>query len=95
MSNPEHHDAVPIVLFITAISMVLGAFAITIGLLINTRKETLINRQNGLVNQTYVRATNCFASTTPTKRTPNHVKDCYDKAEQATGQKVDRYGDGL
>lgn len=54
---------------------------------------TLGNRNIGKVNQTYNRATNCFAATSPAKRTPEHVKECYDKAELATGTKVDRYGD--
>jgi len=51
------------------------------------------NYQNGLINQTYNRATNCFAATTPTQRTAEYVKHCYDSAEAATGKQIDRYGD--
>lgn len=85
--------SVPTTLFISAVAMVLGAFAIVIMLLISNRHETLTNRANGLTNQAYARATNCFAATTPTKRTPEYVKECYDKAEAAAGVKIDRYGD--
>lgn len=90
----KYRDSVPVILFMTAISMVLGAFTITIFLLISNRNETLQNRQNGLVSQTYNRATNCFAATSPTKRTPTYVKECYAKAEKATGVTIQHYGDG-
>lgn len=61
----------------------------------NQAELTNRNNQTGLTNQFYNRATNCFAATTPTKRTPAYVKECYDKAEAATGIKGERYGDGL
>jgi hypothetical protein len=55
---------------------------------------TLGNRAVGKVNQAYGRATNCFAATSPPKRTPEYVKQCYNKAEAATDTRIDRYGDG-
>lgn len=57
------------------------------------RNQRLTNRNNntGLTNQFYTRATNCFAAVTPTQRTPEHVKWCYDEAERATGVKGERY----
>jgi len=62
-------------------------------MLISNRLATDRNYRTGLVNQTYQRATNCFAATSPPNRTPQYVKDCYDTAEKATGVKVERYGD--
>lgn len=53
---------------------------------------TLGNRQVGKTNQTYIRATNCFAATSPAQRTPEYVAKCYDKAEKATGITIERYG---
>lgn len=97
MPDTKYRESVPVVLFITAISMVLGAFAISIALQINNRHELLVNRQNGLINQYYNRATNCFAATSPTKRTPEYVKECYAQAEKASGVDpniIERYGDG-
>lgn len=93
MPDQRYRESVPVVLFISAVSMVLGVFAISIALQINNRHELLTNRENGLVNQYYNRATNCFAATSPTKRTPEYVKECYDQAEKATGVKAERYGD--
>lgn len=93
MPTDKQRDPIPLALFIFAISMVLGALTLVLFMQINNRKELLINRQNGLVNQGYNRATNCFAATTPTKRTPEYVKECYDKAEKAAGVTIDRYGD--
>lgn len=89
----KYRDSIPTTLFIFACSMVLGAFSIVIFLQVNNRQELLVNRQNGLVNQAYNRATNCFAATSPTKRTPEYVKDCYNKAEAAAGVTIERYGD--
>lgn len=51
-------------------------------------------KERSSYGQTYVRALACMASVSPTRRTPDYVKDCYDKAEAATGQKVERFGDG-
>lgn len=92
MSDQRYRDSVPTTLFIAATSMVLGAFFVTIFLLINVRNETLENRRNGLTNQTYVRATNCFAAHNPNQRTPELRETCYNLAEQATGAKIKRYG---
>lgn len=90
----KYRSAVPTTLFIFSVAMILGAFTIVMYLQISIRSEVLQNRQNGLVSQTYNRATNCFAATSPTKRTPEYVKECYAKAEAATGATVERYGDG-
>lgn len=37
----------------------------------------------------------CIFSVSPTKRTPEYVKFCYDTIEQSSGIKVERFGDGL
>lgn len=92
MPDKAYRDSVPLTLFISAVSMVLGAFFISIVLLINLKHETLVNRQNGLVNQTYLRASNCFTAVPASDRTAEWVNICYDKAEKATGTKVERYG---
>lgn len=65
---------------------------VIMGVLFNLSiKATLKNRENGLVNQFYARATNCFAAVNPTQRTPEHVKWCYDEAQKATGYDGRRY----
>lgn len=92
--SEKYRDSIPTTLFIFAITMVLAALTLVLFMQINNRNDILINRQNGLVNQAYNRATNCFAATSPTKRTPEYVKECYTKAEAAAGVKIDRYGDG-
>lgn len=53
--------------------------------------------ERGKVSQAYNRATNCFAATSPTKRTAKYVRACYDAAERDAGVSVGtiiRYGDG-
>lgn len=37
----------------------------------------------------------CIISVSPTRRTQEHVKSCYDQVDQALGIKVQRFGDGL
>lgn len=49
------------------------------------------NHVKTLINQTYLRASNCVAAGLPNV-TPEYIEQCYDKAESATGQKIDRYG---
>ena len=44
-------------------------------------------------NQTYLHANSCVVSVSPTRRTPEYVKACYDQAEAHTGLEVTRYGD--
>lgn len=94
MSDQRYRDSVPVVLFVSAISMVLAAFFITIALLVNVRSETLQNRQNGLITQTYNRTTNCIVTEfdESKRNSAEFVNGCYDQAEQSTGAKVERYG---
>lgn len=94
MSDQRYRDSVPVTLFICAVTMVLGAFVVCMMLLVSNRQETLENREVGKVNQTYTRATNCFAAHNPNERNDQLREACYEKAEKATGVKVDRYGDG-
>lgn len=58
----------------------------------NTTRQTERNRQQGLVGQTYNRATNCFLAVPAAQRTKEYIHYCYDEAEKATGKKVDRFG---
>ena len=74
-----------------AVFILIGSMVL---LLLANIMATNRNHTTGKTNQTYLRATNCFAATSPTKRTPDYVVECYDKAEEATGIKVERYGDG-
>lgn len=92
MSDKAYRDSVPLVLFISAVSMVLAAFFIVIVLLINNRHELLQNRRNGLTTQTYIRASDCKISVPAEERTDKWIAGCYDKAEHSTGVKVERYG---
>lgn len=59
---------------------------------INGTRQTERNRQQGLVGQTYTRATNCFQAVPAAQRTQEYIHSCYDRAEEATGKKVERYG---
>lgn len=59
---------------------------------ISTRQQTERNRQQGLVGQTYNRATNCFLAVPVSQRTVEYIHSCYDRAEKATGKKVERFG---
>lgn len=94
MPDKAFRESVPVTLFISAVSMVLAAFFITITLLLNVRHETLTNRKNGLITQTYNRTTNCIVTEfDETKRkSKDFVNSCYNQAEQSTGVKVERYG---
>lgn len=76
-----------ILMFIVA----MGFFTIVFAQYSNIQ-ETKINRQNGLVSQTYNRATNCFQAVPVEVRTDEYISSCYDKAEEATGTKIERYG---
>ncbi len=59
-------------------------------LLFNTKTTADIANENNA----YTRIVACFASTSPTNRTPEYVKACYAEAEQHTGITVKRFGDG-
>lgn len=37
----------------------------------------------------------CIFSVSPTRRTPEYVKSCYDRIEKQSGIKVQRFGDGV
>lgn len=74
-------------------SAVLAALIVLILMIQNEQNATLVNRQNGLVNQTYARIQVCILSVTPATRTNDYIKNCYVQAEQVTHQNVLRYGD--
>lgn len=89
---PErYHESLRRLHIMIAVSMVLGALAILISLQLNNRQELLTNRHNGLVNQTYVRTTNCFLAVPADQRTAQWINSCYNRAEKSTGMKVERY----
>lgn len=93
MNNGLRHS-VPTGLFVFSMVMILGAFSLIATLLTVGYQATLTNRQVGLTNQTYSRIVACLASQSPTKRTPEYTKSCYEAAIKKTGIDVDRFGDG-
>jgi hypothetical protein len=94
MNNQHRPSVFPFVMYVLATSMIFAAFALVLGLQIVLRHDILTNRQNGLVNQAYIRTVACMASVQPNARTPQYVKSCYAKAEATTGVKIEHYGDG-
>ena len=58
-------------------------------------RQTQLNREVGKTNQYYGRLVACLASESPTKRTPEYTKYCYDLVGKQTGISPDRYGDGI
>lgn len=71
----------------------LGVFLVLLGNMAN-KAATEKNRGVGLSNNTYLRIMTCIASVSPTKRTPEYTKSCYETAEGQTGVHVTRFGDG-
>ena len=43
-------------------------------------------------NNTYLHTIACISSVSPTERTPQYVRSCYDMAEKGSG-KIKRFGD--
>jgi hypothetical protein len=52
----------------------------------------LTNREIAYENQTYLKANACIISVSPTTRTPEYVKGCYDQAEKEMHVTIQRYG---
>lgn len=90
----NYKNSLPMTLYLFSFIMILAIATILCVFLIDNRNQLLINRNNGLVNQTYTRTTTCITSVSPTLRTSEYVKSCYNLAEQSTGTKVQHYGDG-
>lgn len=84
------HASPRLVNMIPWIFVAIGIFFIYVGQH-NAALRTDRNNQTGLANQFYGRATNCFAAVSPTERTREHVNWCYERAEEATGYKGERY----
>lgn len=84
--DPREHYKSPTLFFLTLVSSSIILF--TLVLIYMTQFQ---NRSVALVNQTYQRATVCFLSVAPSKRTDQYIDKCYDQAEKETGQKVHRY----
>lgn len=72
--------------------LMFASFLIVIRMQAESNRNINRNYQNGLINQTYNRATNCFTAHDPNQRTPELREWCYDIAEKATGTKIERYG---
>lgn len=47
------------------------------------------------INQAKLDIGLCIISVSPTVRTPEYVKGCYDRVEKSSGLKLDRFGDGV
>ncbi len=56
-------------------------------------EETITN--NSKTNRAKLDVGLCIFSVSPTRRTPEYVKSCYDQIEKETGIKVQRFGDGI
>lgn len=82
------------VLNVLPIIFTVGTGLMIMILILGNQQATLTNREVGKVNQTYNRVVACLASVSPTRRTPEYTKQCYDLAEKASGVRVERYGDG-
>lgn len=82
---------VNIILLVFATAIFAGVYFALSNIGDNT-KEVLTNRANGKVTQTYTRFIACVTSQAPTVRTHEYTQDCYNKAEAATGTKVEHYG---
>lgn len=53
----------------------------------------IISRAN--INRAKLDIGLCIISVSPTLRTPEYVKGCYDKIEKSSELKIDRFGDGV
>lgn len=71
--------------------VLVGGFIVTAFVIINYFTINS-NRKTSKTYQTYTRSTNCFLAIPAEKRTRAYIDMCYDKAEAATGVKVERYG---
>lgn len=75
--------------------LVLIGFAIAWMMIRGVGSNTNRNHITGLQNNTYLRAMVCYGQHTSKpvgEREPNYVEKCNKLAEEATGQKIDRYG---
>lgn len=59
----------------------------------NTSSQEQI-RQVALTNRARLDVIDCIISVSPTVRTPEYVKSCYDLVEKNLGVKIERFGDG-
>ena len=57
--------------------------------LVMVNKLTTLGKQN----HTYLRTEACILSVPLNTRTPDYIQNCYLKAEQFTGTKVDHFGE--
>lgn len=74
-------------------ALILLCFSLTMAGLAVLLYIQMGNREIGSVNQTYLRASNCFTAVPAANRTPDYITECYDKAEASTKKTVERYGD--
>jgi ABC-type lipoprotein release transport system permease subunit len=80
---------------LTISSLLLSLFVLTaVGFLI-VFTTLMNNRQIGRENNTYLQTMVCIASVTPTERTASYVQGCYDKAEDANGNNITHFGNGI
>lgn len=71
--------------------ILVGGFIVTVFVILNYFTVNN-NRKTSKTYQTYTRSTNCFLAVPAEMRTLAYINKCYDKAEAATGVKVERYG---
>lgn len=70
---------------------VIGAFIIIIGGLGAIYYAALTNRHNDVMNNAYIRVTNCILSTPPNQRGKAQIDQCYDRVEADLGVQLQRY----
>lgn len=82
------------VAYIVSALLILASFLLLISMLSTLRAQTDRNYATGRSNNTYLRTMVCISSVSPTKRTPDYVKSCYNSAEQSNHVLIEHYGDG-
>lgn len=81
----------------------LAALGIIVFLVIDYSKQQSVNiiehrdqvDNNSVANRARLDVINCIISVSPTTRTPEYVKGCYDQVEETHDIEVQRYGDGV
>jgi hypothetical protein len=75
------------------IFILIGVLLVMLSLTAN-RRTTLRSQDITIENNTYNRIMTCIASVTPTERTADYVKFCYEEAEKHNDVTVTRFGNG-
>lgn len=85
--NPRYPQSGPTTLILLCFTVTMLGLTIIFNYQVGSRTV-------GRTNQYYNRVVACLASTTPTKRTPEYTRYCYDTVEKELNLSPERYGDG-